>query len=60
LAPARSGQATVLYGVTDAAGPEGSRALRLLCERYPQYRPPGAVVATIVLSPTAWYGWTAA
>ena len=45
--------------VTDAAGPEGSRALRLLCERYPQYRDrtPGGPV--VLVSVHRWSGWAA-
>ena len=45
--------------VVDVESPEGRHALRLLAERYPQYReepPPGPVLAVDV---TRWSGWSA-
>ena len=36
-----------------------ARALGALADRYPAYTQPGTIVETLVLTPTAWYGWQA-
>lgn len=45
--------------VTDAAGPEGARALRLLCERHPQYRDRAPAGPVVLVSVHRWSGWEA-
>ncbi|MDQ1393288.1 MAG: hypothetical protein QOF30_2265 [Acidimicrobiaceae bacterium] len=49
-----------LHAVATASSSDASEAvLGALSERYPQYRPPGSVVAVMTLAPTELTGWRA-
>lgn len=39
--------------------PASPQMVAALARRYPEYGAPGAITQTLLLTPTAWYGWRA-